>query len=67
MDARNRILDEKYHFAKELVAEAGAFLRQHLYDDLQIEAKTDFTDLVTHLDRQVQADMTQKILALCQM
>ncbi len=56
-------MDEKYHFAKELVAEAGAFLRQHLYDDLQIEAKTDFTDLVTHLDRQVQADMTQKILS----
>ncbi len=63
MDAKDRILDEKYRFAKELVAEAGDFLRQHLHDDLEIEEKTDFTDLVTHLDRQVQADMTQKILS----
>ena len=63
MDAKDRILDEKYRFAKELVTEAGDFLRQHLHDDLEIEEKTDFTDLVTHLDRQVQADMTQKILS----
>ena len=56
-------MDAKYVFAQKIVAEAGDFLRQHLHDELQIEAKSDFTDLVTHLDRQVQAEMTQKILA----
>ncbi len=55
------VLETKYHFAQTIVLEAGNFLRQHLHDDLQIEEKGDFTDLVTHLDKQVQEMLTQQI------
>ncbi len=54
-------METKYHFAQTIVLEAGNFLRQHLHDDLQIEEKGDFTDLVTHLDKQVQEMLTQQI------
>lgn len=38
-------------------------MRQHLHDDLLIEEKTDFTDLVTHLDKQVQEELAQQIIS----
>ncbi len=56
-------MEAKYKFAQQLVRDAGAFLRHHLYDELKIEEKDDFTDLVTHLDKQIQEEMTEKILA----
>lgn len=56
-------MEDKYRFAKELVLEAGEFLRQHLHDDLEIEEKGHFTDLVTQLDKAVQACLTERILA----
>lgn len=56
-------MEAKYAFAKKLIIEAGDFLRQHLYDDLQIEIKDHFTDLVTHLDKQVQEQLTEQILS----
>ncbi|MGT2799289.1 inositol monophosphatase family protein [Streptococcus marmotae] len=55
-------MEDKYQFAKELVLEAGEFLRQHLEDDLIIEEKEHFTDLVTQLDKTVQESLTAKIL-----
>ncbi len=57
-------MDDKYTFAKKIVAEAGEFLRQHLHDSLEIEVKSHFTDLVTQLDQQVEEDLSSKILAL---
>ncbi len=56
-------MEAKYAFAKELMIEAGDFLRQHLHDDLHIETKEHFTDLVTNLDKQVQEQLTEKILS----
>lgn len=54
-------MEAKYIFAQQIVREAGEFLRQHRQDELHIEEKGHFTDLVTHLDRQVQEDLTRKI------
>ncbi len=56
-------METKYQFAQQIVLEAGAFLRQHRQDDLKVEIKSHFTDLVTQLDKQVQEDLTEKILA----
>lgn len=55
-------MEDKYQFAKEIVLEAGEFLRQHLHDDLEIEEKGHFTDLVTQLDKAVQEHLTERIL-----
>ncbi|MBY5034504.1 inositol monophosphatase family protein [Streptococcus gallolyticus] len=54
---------DKYQFAQELVKDAGEFLRQHIHDELRVEMKSNFSDLVTHLDKEVQAQMTEKILS----
>lgn len=55
-------MEAKFAFAKKIVLEAGDFLRQHLHDQLDIQIKSHFTDLVTQLDQQVEADLTSKIL-----
>ncbi|MGT2715304.1 inositol monophosphatase family protein [Streptococcus respiraculi] len=55
-------MEDKYQFAKEMVLEAGDFLRQHLHDELEIEEKGHFTDLVTQLDKAVQTRLTDCIL-----
>ncbi|RKV74140.1 MAG: inositol monophosphatase family protein, partial [Streptococcus sp.] len=57
------LLENKFHFAKEIIYQAGAFLREHLYDDLDVSQKTSATDLVTQMDRKVQDDLVAKILA----
>ena len=56
-------MENKFHFAKEIIYQAGAFLREHLYDDLDVSQKTSATDLVTQMDRKVQDDLVAKILA----
>lgn len=56
------VLETKYTLGQRLVKEAGEFLKQHLHDDLQIEVKSHFTDLVTHLDKEVQDTMARQIL-----
>lgn len=55
-------METKYKFAKELMLDAGNFLRLHLYDQLDIEIKSHFTDLVTHLDHQVQGLLVEQII-----
>lgn len=54
---------DKYTFAQKIVRDAGGFLRQHLYDELTVEVKSNFADLVTHLDKEVQTSITQQILS----
>jgi len=56
-------LENKFHFAKEIVYQAGAFLRDHLYDDLDVLQKSSPTDLVTQMDSFIQDDLVGKILA----
>lgn len=54
-------METKYVFAQSIVLSAGDFLRQHLNDTLKIEEKASATDLVTHLDKEVQESLTTKI------
>ena len=49
-------MDDKFTFAKKIVAEAGEFLRQHRHDSREIQVKSQFTDLVTQLDHQGEED-----------
>lgn len=51
----------KLEFAKTVVRDAGAYLKAHLTDDLEISEKTHFDDLVTNLDREVQDAIIAKI------
>lgn len=55
---------DKYQFAQKIVKNAGEFLRQHLHDELKIETKSNFADLVTHLDKEVQNNLTKQILSV---
>ena len=54
-------LNTKLEFAKTVVRDAGAYLKAHLADDLEISEKTHFDDLVTNLDREVQDAIIAKI------
>ena len=54
-------MKNKLEFAKQIVLEAGDYLRLHLHDDLMISKKTGPTDLVTQMDQQVQKDLVEKI------
>lgn len=58
------IVENKYAFAKDIVLEAGEFLREHLHDELTIETKSHLTDLVTHLDKEVQERLVSSIQAV---
>ena len=57
------LLENKFHFAKEIVCQAGVFLKEHLHDDLDVVQKSSPTDLVTQMDQKIQADLVEKILA----
>lgn len=54
-------METKYQLAQTMVRAAGSFLREHLHDCLDIEIKTHHTDVVTHLDKQVQQQLEQTI------
>lgn len=55
-------MENKYHFARKLVLEAGNYIRQHLSADLVIEEKTQHDDLVTSMDKSVQEFLVNQIL-----
>lgn len=54
-------METKFYFAKTITKEAGAFLREQMTDKLVINQKTNHTDLVTNLDREVQAFLISRI------
>lgn len=54
-------LTTKLEFAKTVVKAAGAYLKAHLTDELEVYEKTHFDDLVTNLDRKIQDDILTKI------
>lgn len=56
-------MENKFQFAKTLVREVGQLVRANLNQHLVIEAKTDFTDLVTNMDKAVQDQLARAILA----
>ncbi|MFS9180229.1 inositol monophosphatase family protein [Streptococcus timonensis] len=54
-------MENKFTFAKEIVREAASYILKHMKDDLHIERKSSPTDLVTKLDKEVQALLIEKI------
>lgn len=52
----------KFTFAKELIRQAGQFVKEHMTDSYQIEEKTRFDDLVTSVDKATQDFLIQHIL-----
>ena len=47
-------MENKFTFAKALIRAAGDFIKDNMVQDLQIEEKTRFDDLVTNLDKATQ-------------
>ncbi|MGT2947814.1 inositol monophosphatase family protein [Streptococcus devriesei] len=54
-------METKFQFAKELIYEAGRYIRDNMTHDLVIEEKSRFDDLVTDLDKAVQELMVERI------
>ncbi len=54
-------LENKFQLAKDVIYEAGNFIKERMAGDFAIEEKSRFDDLVTDLDRDVQNLMIQKI------
>ena len=54
-------MENKFTFAKALIRAAGDFIKDNMVQDLQIEEKTRFDDLVTNLDKATQELLITKI------
>ena len=54
-------METKYLLAQQWVRQAGAVLRERLGQELLVEEKADFRDLVTNLDRDIQEFLTKEI------
>ncbi len=55
------LLETKFAFAKSLIREAGAFIKIKMTEQLHIEEKTQFDDLVTNIDKSTQDLLVSKI------
>ena len=55
-------MENKFDFAKDLVYKAGAYILEHMEEGLKVEEKTCATDLVTQMDKNVQALLVSEIL-----
>lgn len=56
-------METKFAFAKDLIRQAGHYLKSRMSEDLMIEEKSAHDDLVTHLDQAVQAFLITAIKA----
>ncbi|MGT2929602.1 inositol monophosphatase family protein [Streptococcus dentasini] len=56
-------MEAKFQFAQDLIRQAGAYVRGRMAEDLQIEEKERFDDLVTNIDKDTQDFMVERILA----
>ncbi|KXT78647.1 inositol monophosphatase family protein [Streptococcus sp. DD13] len=57
------MLESKYQFGRTVIESAAQLLRNKMFEELEIEIKSTFTDLVTNLDTLIQEEMSQAILA----
>lgn len=54
-------MDAKFKFAQNLIRQATDYVRKRMTEDLQIEEKTRFDDLVTNIDKDTQDFMVERI------
>lgn len=57
------LLKDKFEFAQDLIRQAVTYVRNRMTEDLQIEEKTRFDDLVTNIDKDTQDFMVSRIQA----
>lgn len=50
-----------FEFAKSIVLNAGQHIRNHIFDELHIETKSNKNDLVTNMDKEVERILVSKI------
>ncbi|WEV44801.1 inositol monophosphatase family protein [Streptococcaceae bacterium ESL0687] len=55
------VIQDKLNLAREWILEAGLFIREELDQELEIDEKSDHTDLVTNMDKAVQARLVKQI------
>ncbi|WP_019778373.1 inositol monophosphatase family protein, partial [Streptococcus sobrinus] len=56
-------MKDKFEFAQDLIRQAVTYVRNRMTEDLQIEEKTRFDDLVTNIDKDTQDFMVSRIQA----
>ena len=54
-------MENKLVFAKEIIKEAGAFIKKSLSKTITVEEKSAFDDLVTNIDKQTQDLLVARI------
>ncbi|MGT2934727.1 inositol monophosphatase family protein [Streptococcus castoreus] len=54
-------METKYAFAKQIIKEAGVFIKEKMTQQLEIQVKTQFDDLVTNVDQETQQLLMDKI------
>ena len=54
-------MDAKFAYAKAIIKEAGAYIKSRMTEDLTVEEKSDYTDLVTNIDKDTQNFLVSKI------
>ena len=54
-------MENKLSFAKEIIKEAGDFIKDSLSKTITVEEKTAFDDLVTNIDKQTQDLLVARI------
>lgn len=54
-------MENKFQFAKNIIRDAGGFIKSNMIKGLEIEEKTRFDDLVTNLDKATQELLITKI------
>ena len=54
-------MENKLVFAKEIIKEAGAFIKKSLSKTITVEEKSAFDDLVTNIDKETQDLLVARI------
>lgn len=55
-------MEDKFSFAKELIKEASLFIKNRMQDNLSVQIKSNYDDLVTNVDQETQDMMIKRIL-----
>ena len=59
-------MENKLVFAKEIIKEAGAFIKKSLSKTITVEEKSAFDDLVTNIDKETQDLLVARIKSASQ-
>ncbi|HFX5671655.1 TPA: inositol monophosphatase family protein [Streptococcus pyogenes] len=54
-------METKYAFARQIIKEAGLFIKSKMSEQLDIQVKTQFDDLVTNVDQETQQLLMDRI------